>query len=136
MLGSIELASHLRLPLFGPSYFVLAFMLTNLGFSCLLVNINVYMLFAFIYGSLMLYRFHWMQRYLKVVMAINLLIIWSSWNGVVLNRAQENLIFYTLLLIFSKQLIFCLIEAIKSLCIIKPLDYEDMYWIVQFGVII
>lgn len=88
MLRSIELASHLRLPLFCPSYFVLAFMLINLGLSCLLVNINIYLLFAFTYGSLMLYHFHWMQLYLKAVIVLNLLTIWSYYNGVVLNRVQ------------------------------------------------
>lgn len=88
MLKNVELTAHFRLPPFPPSYFVLFFFLLNIVLACLSPYMMLYLLFAFVYGSLMLYRVHTSQMYLKITIVLNMFVIWAYANEVVITRSE------------------------------------------------
>lgn len=88
MLKNVELAAHFRLPHFPPSYLVLTLFIANIILSCMSANMMLFLLFAFVYGSLMLYRLRTTHVYLKIIVLLNLLVFWAFANGVAISRYE------------------------------------------------
>lgn len=133
MLRNIELAAHFRLPPFPPSTLVLSLVIINLVIACRSANMMLFLFFAFIYGSLMLYRVHNVQIYLKITIMANAVVLWAYLNGVVITRSEENFVFYAFVIIFSKKLVLAAIGVFKALCCFKPVEFDDVFWVIQFG---
>lgn len=77
MLKNIEMAAHFRLPKFPPSAFLLSLLTINTIIACVSSNMMLFLLFAFIYGNLMLYRIHNVPVYLKITIVINAVVLWA-----------------------------------------------------------
>jgi hypothetical protein len=80
MLKNVELAVHFRLARFPPSNFVLGLCILNVVLACLSSYMMLFLLFSFVYGSLMGYRVHTIQMYLKITIVLNMLVMYAYAN--------------------------------------------------------